>query len=152
MNIRCFKIEWLIPLLGIGLIASFLVAANAYRGLERQVNAEGDFLLTLDRLRHDHTLSLALRSLQEGEVDKAAHRLDLLLCWDILRADAELASADSRTRVWVDNVLRRIARVWPKTVEVSAATLPPDTSGIRADAERVLERVLAADPPSEHTE
>ena len=95
---RCFRIDWLIPVLGIGVVAGFLVAATSYRAFQRQADVEGAFMPTLDRLSHDHTLRLALKTLHDGRVDEAAQRLDLLLCWEILRADAELASADAPHR------------------------------------------------------
>jgi hypothetical protein len=103
---------------------------------------------TLDRLSRDHTLSLVLRTLHDGEVDKAAQRLDLLVCWDILRADAELASADPQTRAWAENIFRRIARVRPKTAEDAAGGSTPESGGVRAAAQRILELALTgAGPP-----
>ena len=134
--------DWLIPALGIGVVIGFLVAATTFREFQRQGDGEAAFLLTLDRLRHDYILSLALRSLQDGEVDKATKRLDLLLCWDIVRADAEVASADSGTRVSVEHVLRKIARARPKTAAGMASDSDPASDGDRKEAERVLERAL----------
>ena len=84
MKTSCFKMDWLIPVLGIAVVAGCLLAATNYRALERQAHTEEVFMPALDRLSHDHTLSLALKALHDGEVDQAAHRLDLLLCWDIL--------------------------------------------------------------------
>ena len=139
-KLRCFRIDWLIPVLGIGMVAGFVVAATTYRELERQAHAGEIFMPALDCLSHDLTLSLVLKTLHDGEVDRAAQRLDLLLCWDILRADAELASADAQTRAWTEEMLRRIARVRPKTAEGAA-----DSGGARAPAQQILERALAAD-------
>ena len=96
----------------------------------------------LDRLSHDHTLSLALKALHDGEVDQAAHRLDLLLCWDILRADAELASADPRSRAWAEDIFGRIARVRPKNAEGPAAGSAWEHNEAQAGAARILELAL----------
>ena len=143
MQTRCFKMDWLIPTLGIAMVAGCLVAATTYRELERQAHASETCLATLDRLSHDHTLSLVLKSLHDGEVDQAAQRLDLLFCWDILRADAELGSADARTQAWAEDSFRRIARVRPKNAEGPAADSARDYSEAQADAQRLLELALA---------
>ena len=144
MKTRCFKVGWLIPVLGIGVVVGFLMAATTYRGFERQAELDSAFMPTLDRLCNDYTLSQVLRMLHDGGVDEAAQRLDLLLCWDILRQDTELASADHRTRAWVEDTFRRIARVRPKMAKGAAGASDLVTCGARAEAERVLERALTA--------
>jgi len=98
-----------------------------------------DTLKSLERLSRAHNLSLVLKTLHDGEVDKAARELDRLLCWDILRAGADLASADARTRAWTGDMFRRIARTRPKTEEGA-----PDTVEARAPAQRILERASRA--------
>jgi len=133
-------VDWLISVLGMAVVAGCLVAAINYRDLERQAQAEAAFIPALERLSCDHTLSLALKALHDGEVDRAARRLDLLVCWDILRTDAELASADPETRAWAEDIFRKIAQVRPKTAEGAA-----DSGGPRAPAQQVLERALTAD-------
>jgi len=142
MNARCFRVDWLIPALGIGIVVGFALAAMTYRVLERQADAELVFMPVLDRLCQDHNLSLALKMYHDGRVDEAAARLDLLLCWDVLRADAELARADARTRAWTEDILRKIARARPKIAQQGKAAPAPDGGGAREEAERVLERVL----------
>ncbi len=145
---RCFKIDWLVPIPGIVVLAGCLWAATTYRGFEQQVDADETLTPTLDRLTFDLTLSLALKQLHDGEVEKAAQRLDLLLCWDILRADTELASADDRTRAWIEDTLRRIARTRPKTTEPAVVPSVPNPGGTQEEAQRVLVRVLKTDPHS----
>ena len=143
MKTKCFKVDWLIPVLGIAVVAGCLVAATTCRELERRARAEEAFIPALDRLSYDHTLSLVLKTLHEGEVDKAAQRLDLLLCWDILRADAELASADPRTRAWAQEFFGRIARARPKNAERPAAGSAWEHNEAQAGAQRILELALA---------
>jgi hypothetical protein len=142
---RCFKIDWWIPALGIGLVAGFLLGASTYRGLQRQADEEVAFMPTLDRLCQDHSLSLVLKMLHNGSADQAEQRLDLLLCWDILRADAELASADAQTRAWTEDILRMIARARPKTPEGPAAGSTREFSEAQAAAQQLLERALTRD-------
>ena len=132
----------MIPVLGIAVVAGCLVAATTCRELERRARAEEAFIPALDRLSYDHTLSLVLKPLHEGEVDKAAQRLDLLLCWDILRADAELASADPKTQAWMEDIFRRIARARPKTAEGTATSSTPEPNEAQAAAQRILELAL----------
>ena len=53
MKTRYLKIDWLIPVLGIAVVAGSLVAATTYLDLERQAQAEESFTATLDRLYED---------------------------------------------------------------------------------------------------
>ena len=111
MKTRYLKIDWLIPVLGIAVVAGSLVAATTYLDLERKAQAEESFTATLDRLYEDQQLSTALKTLHDGAVDAGVQRLDLLLCGHILRTDSELASAGARTRTFVEDAFRRIAQV-----------------------------------------
>ena len=145
MKTSCFKMDWLIPVLGIAVVAGCLLAATNYRALERQAHTEEVFMPALDRLSRAHNLSLVLKTLHGGEVDKAARELDRLLCWDILGADAELASADARTRAWAGDMFRRIARVRPKTAEGAPVSSTPEPVGAQAAAQQILDLALKGD-------
>jgi hypothetical protein len=147
MNVRCFRIDWLIPVLGIVIVVGFVVVAVTYRGLEGQADEETAFTPVLDRLCRDHGLSLVLRMMHEGSFDEAAERLDLLLCWDVMRADVEMARADARTRAWGEDILRMIARLRPKMERKTGAGPALESGDAREEAERVLERVLKEGSP-----
>ena len=145
MKLRCVRVARWIPALGIGLVAGFLLGATTYRGLQRQADEEVALMPTMDRLCQDHSLSLVLKMLHSGRADQAAQRLDLLLCWDILRADAELASADAQTRAWTEDILRMIARARPKTAQGPGAGSARECSESQAAAQQLLERALTRD-------
>jgi hypothetical protein len=145
MKTRYRMMNWLIPVLGIAVVAAGLVAGKSYTGLERKVQADEAFIPTLDRLQVDRQFSVALKALHDGEVDKAAQYLDLVLCWHILRTDAELGSADAQTRAYVQDVFRRIARVRPKTADGAAAGSTQECSA-QAAAQRILDLARAGDP------
>ncbi len=138
MKTRYLKTDWLIPLVGIAVVAGSLVAGSTYLDLERQIHADEAFTATVDRLYQDQMLSAALKTIHDGEVNVAARRLDLLLCEHILRTDAELGSADARTRAFVGDAFRRIALVRPKTANGAAAGSAQECNDDQIAAEKVL--------------
>jgi hypothetical protein len=146
MKTRYLMMNWLIAVLGMAVVAAGLVAGTTYLDLERKVHADEAFIVTLDRLHVDRQLSTALKTLHDGEVDKAAQCLDLLLCEHILRTDLEQASADAQTQAYVQNVFRKIARVRPKTADGAATGSAQERNEAQAAALRILEQALAGDP------
>ena len=145
MKTRYLKIDWLIPVLGIAVVAGSLVAGTTYLNLERKIHANEALTATLDRLYQDHQLSVALKTIHNGEVAAATQRLDLLLCGHILTTNSELASADPRTRTIVEDAFRRIARIRPKSAHTTAAGSTQECNEDQAVAERILELALASD-------
>src|ERR1035437_10752963 len=124
MKTRYLKIDWLIPVLGIAVVAGSLVAGTTYLNLERKIHANEALTATLDRLYQDHQLSVALKTIHNGEVAAATQRLDLLLCGHILATNSELTSADPRTRTIVEDAFRRMARIRPKSAHGMAVGSP----------------------------
>lgn len=145
MKTRYLKMDWLIPVLGIAVVAAGLMAGTNYLNLERKIQANEALMATLDRVYQDQQLSLALKTLHDGEADVAAQRLDQLLCGHILTTNSELASADARTRTVVEDAFRRIARIRPKTADGAAAGSAHESNGGLAAAQRILEQALAGD-------
>jgi hypothetical protein len=127
---------------GIAVVAGSVVAGSTYLDLERKTAAEEAFNATLDRLHHDQQVSAALKTIQDGEVDVAAQRLDLLLCQHILRTDSELGSADARTRAYVENAFRRIALLRPKKGGGSSGGSTLECRDDQVAAETILSQAL----------
>jgi hypothetical protein len=138
------KTDWLIPFVGIAVVAGTLVAATTYLEFERKSHAAEALAVTLDRLSHDQQLSRVLEQIHQGEVTAAAQRLDLLLCGDVVRVDAELASADAPTRAVVEDAFRRIALIRPKTAPGGAAGSAQEPSNGQVEAQRILTLALGA--------
>jgi len=142
MKTKYIKTGWLTPLLEIALVAGGVVAAATYLDLERKIHSNEAFAVTLDHIYQDQQLSVALKTLHDGDAGAAARRLDLLLCDNILRLNSELASADARKAAYVKNGFMRIARVRPKNPETPAgAARELDTDQIRA--EKILRQACA---------
>ena len=138
------KLDWLVPLVGIAVVAAAVAAAKAYLDFERETHTGEVLTATLDRLSQDHQLSLALKSIRDGDAAAAARRLDLLLCEHIVRLDSELASADPRTRTYVEDAFQRIALVRPRVVQAQSANSATEYSDDQIAAERILGRVSVA--------
>ena len=145
MKTRYLKIDWLIPVLGIAVVAGSLVAGTTYLNLEKQIQATEAFTAKLDGLYQDHQLSLALKSIHNGEVSAAAQRLDLLLCVHILRTNSELPSAEPRTRIIIEDAFRKIALVRPKSGPSAATGSTQECSDDQKRAQQILELALAGD-------
>ncbi len=143
MKTTYLKTKWLIPLLGLAVAAGGFKAATAYLDLQREAQSEEAFSATLDRLYADERIGRALKRLHEGDVSAAARRLDLLLCENILVANAELASASNRQRAYVQDAFARIAHLRPRNSEIAANTTQ-ELSNDQIKAERILEDARAA--------
>jgi hypothetical protein len=145
MKTKHLKLEWLIPSLGITLLAAGVLATAVYLNLERRIHAGENLAATLDNLAQDQRLSAALRTIHDGDVTGAAQRLDLLLCESILVLNSQLASADDQTRAYVVDAFRRIGRVRPKNPEASANSSACETSEDQVAAQRILALAMAGD-------
>jgi outer membrane murein-binding lipoprotein Lpp len=146
MKTTYLKMNWLILLLGIAVVAGSLVAGAAYRDLERKIQTAEAYSATLDRLYQDHQLSAALKTIHEGAADAAAQRLDLLLCDNILLTNEELLTADPGARAYVEDSFRRIAMLRPKTPASGAAGSTQVCNNDQESAQRILELALARHP------
>ena len=113
MKTICLKMQWLAPLLGVAVVGGGLMATRTYFELEHKVRAHEALTATVERLYQDHKVSTALRLIHDGDTAGAAQRLDVMLCEDVLRLNDELPAADERTRMYVEDTLRRIALVRP---------------------------------------
>jgi hypothetical protein len=146
MKTRCLKTDWIVPALAIALVAGTLMAARTYLNFERKTDTENALTATLDRLYQDQQLTLALKTLHDGDAAAAARRLDLMLCEHIVRLDAELPSADNRTRTFVEDAFHRMARVRPKATEAKSGDSAEDYSEDVVAAERILGRAQQTGP------
>jgi hypothetical protein len=146
--IRNIKIDWLIPLLGIALVVGGLLAAVSYLDMERKVHSAEALAATLDNLYQDQKLSAVLKTIHEGDVAVAAQQLDLLLCDNILRLNSELASADDRTRTYVEDAFRRMARLRPRIPEAAPSKVVPEPTEDQVAAQRILALAMVSDVPA----
>jgi len=139
MKTKYVKLDRLTCLLGIAVVAGGIVLGATYLNLERKIHSTEAFMATVDHLYQDQVLSRALRTLHDRNPGMAAQRLDLLLCDDILRLDAELASADARQVAYVRCCLTRIAHLRPSNPP-TAAGAALEISEDQIEAEKILAR------------
>ena len=144
MKTTYLKMQWLAPVLGVAVIGGGLMATRTYFELERKVRAHEALTATVERLYQDYKLSTALKSIHDGDVKGAAQRLDVLLCESILQLNDELASADERTRMYVEDVFRRIALARQGITGGEAAGSGQECTEDQAAAERILRKALAS--------
>ena len=142
MKTRYLKANWLVPLVGVAVVAGGLMAATTYFDLERKVQAHEALTQTLERLYQDQRLNAALKSIHDGDVKGAAQRLDALLCGNIIRLNAGLASADARTRTYVEDAFRRIALSRPGIAGEEAAGSGQECRQDQVAVETILSRAL----------
>ncbi|MGD0260397.1 MAG: hypothetical protein ABSD29_11305 [Verrucomicrobiota bacterium] len=142
MKTQYIKTDWLIPWLGIALVAAGFAAAATYLDLERKTHSAEAFSGTLDRLYQNQILSAALKTLHDGDVGTAAQRLDLLLCDNILLLNSELASADDRQRAYVKGAFTKVARLRPNNSSTTAGDAQK-LNNDRIKAEKILMEACA---------
>ncbi len=142
MKTNSMRIDWLIPFLGVAVVAGSLAVVTTYCNLEQKMRESDAFGATIDRLYLDQKLSAALKAIHEGKVDTAAQSLDLLLCESILQLNGELGSADARTRAYTENAFRRIALLRPQLDSAGAGGSAVECSEDQVAAERILTRAL----------
>jgi hypothetical protein len=138
MKDKNINIKWLMPSLGIALVAGGLIGAETYVELTRKAHSKETFYAMLQRLNLDAGICAGLRALQEGDVNSAAQRLDRLLCDDILTLNSELTSLEGADRTFMKNAFARCALVRP-----TCAALQARTSQQPNDDEAKAERLLA---------
>jgi hypothetical protein len=130
--------KWLIPGLGIALVAGGLMGAASHSKLEQEAHSGEACRWALERLRFDAGVCRGLRTLYEGDVNSAAQQLDRFLCEDILRLNSELASLEGVDRAFMKNAFARFSIVRP-----TCAALQARTSQQPNDDEVKAERLLA---------
>ena len=74
MKTRNLKLSWLIPVMGIALLAAGVVAGKTHLDLERKIQSAEFRLATVDHLFQDYQLSVALRTMRDGDPSTAAQR------------------------------------------------------------------------------
>jgi hypothetical protein len=143
MKTTSFGRNWVIPLLGIAVVAGAVIVRANYLRLEQETWSADALQATIDRLYHDQNLSVALKKLHEGDVDGAVKRLDVVLCDDIVRLDSELEDADQHTRTCVGEGLRRIAHVRPVSPQAAQSGTVPGWVDTQTAAQRILSLAVA---------
>ncbi len=145
MKTRHFETNWLIPALGVAIVAGAVMATVSYTHTQRSIHSAECLVPTLDRIYLDQVLSGALRDIHDGEVNRAAQRLDIFLCGNILRLHDELASADPQTRAYVEEAFRRIGRVRPQNPGPDRGASGLEITSDQAAAQQILALATAGE-------
>jgi hypothetical protein len=143
MKTSNLKTNWLVPLLGIVVVAGSLWGVTTYLDLERLISDDQILGTTVDRLYVDHQLSAVLKTIHDGKVDEATKALDLLLCESILRIDADVEVGNARARTYAQEAFRRIATVRPKTATATDVASAQEGNSDTAAAEKILSLAAA---------
>ncbi len=144
MKTKSLNMDWLVPFVGIAVVVGGVVAGKAYLDWGKRNQAAEARTVMLDRIYQGHQLSMALRAIHNGELNGATQRLDLLLCQGVLQTDAELVSADTGTKAYVEDSLRRLALVRPMIAQGTPAGSRPQCTDDQLAAERILTKLLAS--------
>ena len=120
MQTRTFKIDWLIPVLGIALVGGGYFPMKSYLGLQEELRSNDQLTVTLERLREDCDLSQILTQTQAGGCVAAARGLDEVLSANLANHSAQLASADADTRGLLEAVVSFIDRRRSESASMAA--------------------------------
>lgn len=145
---RKYLINGLVTLVAFAAVIAGYVGTYTYTNFQRQIRWHEGFAAVLDRIYYDQMVSSSLKSIKQGDIAGAAQRLDITLCGDILRLNAELVDADGQMRRYVEGSLRQMARIRPKTAELPNAGEPITRESDQYEAEKILTLVANAEKPA----
>jgi hypothetical protein len=146
MKTNIYRIDWLIPVLGIALVGGGYFLTKSYLGLKEGMRSGEQCSATVDRLVEDLRLNQILMQAENGGCAETARSLDELLSANIADENSQLASADSDTRAMVAFCFKHIARQRSQNSPVGA-DLPAGRSDREAAAPKILTQTLASASP-----
>jgi hypothetical protein len=120
MQTSTFKIDWLIPVLGIALVGGGYFPMKSYLGFQEELRSNDQLTVTLERLREDCDLSQILTQAQAGGCSVAARGLDEVLSANLATHSARLASSDADTRGLLEAVVSFIDRRRSESASMAA--------------------------------
>ena len=142
MKTRTFRIDWLIPVLGIALVGGGYFAVKSYLGFQEQIRSQEELAATVDRFRVQCGLSGIMVQAQSGGCASTARSLDELLSANLATDIDRLASADTDTRALVEVVTRFINRRRSESSPM-AGDVPAGGSDHEVAGQRILTQTLA---------
>ena len=143
MKTGTFRIDWLIPVLGIALVGGGYFPVKSYLGLQEQIRSCERFEATTDRLWEYCDLGRVMVQAQSGGCASTARSLYELVAANLATESAGLAPADSDTRVLVERVAEYIDRRRPESPPM-AGDGSAGGSGYEVPGQRRLTQALAS--------
>ncbi len=143
MKTRTFRIDWLIPVLGIALVGGGYFPMKSYLGLQEQTRSAEQFKATVDLLWEDVDLSRLLMQAQGSGCATTARSLDELLSAHLATDSPRLASAAPETRALVQVVARFVDRRRSESTPM-AGDVPAGGSDREVAGQRILTQTLAS--------
>jgi hypothetical protein len=146
MNLKGFKMKWLVASLTIAVISGGYPVARGHLKTQSRIHSEETLCAILDRLAQDQKLNTILKLIQAGGVEEAAQRLNFLLCENIVSVNSQLASTDNRARSFAQSAFCRMAQYRPKPSPVTGVASVRERSCEEIEAQKILALAVAADP------
>jgi hypothetical protein len=146
MKTNVFKVDWLIPVLGLALVGGGYALTKSYLGLQAEIRAEEQLMVTINRLAEDCRLTQVLLEAQDTGCTVTARSLDELLSANIAAVSSELTSADPQAQAIAEACFKHIARRRSQNSPM-AANLPAGRGDLPLAAPRVPEQTLASASP-----
>jgi hypothetical protein len=147
MKINYNRTNWLIPVLGIALVAAGVMAATTYLDLERKNHSAEASMAIIRGLHKDFQLGSALKTIHEEGVSTGVEPLDLMLCEDVIAIHSRLAALEEWDRAFIKNAFARLALIRPNSAEL----LSDDSHTLGAsqiEAERILMEACVGTTPA----
>ena len=137
------KINLVIAAVGMAVAVGAIAVGSAYVRLQREIRWHENFGALVDRAYYDQRVTSVLKLYHDGQAAAAVQKLDVVLCGDIIRMDADTAPADSQTRQFALETFRKIARERPKVLASVAGNSPERPIDDQLTAQRVLASACA---------
>jgi hypothetical protein len=148
MKTNIYRIDWLIPVLGIALVGGAYCLTKSYLGLQEGIRSGQQYSATVDRLIEDCHLNRIVMQADDSGCAVTARSLDELLSANIATDNSQLASADTDTRAIVEVCFKYIARQRSQNSPVGA-DLPAGRSDREAAVQQILTQTLASARPDQ---
>jgi hypothetical protein len=110
MKANVFRVDWLIPVLGLALVGGGYALTKSYLGFKEEIRSEEQLVVIADHLLEDCRLSRILMQAQDSGCAATARSLDELLAANIVAVNSELTSAGTRGRALAEACFQHIAR------------------------------------------
>ena len=146
MKTNVFKVDWLIPVLGLALVGGGYALTKSYLGVQAEIRAEEQLMATIDRLAEDCRLTQVLLDAQDTGCTVTARSLDELLSANLAAVNADLASAEPQAQAMAEACFKHIARRRSQN-SPTAANLPAGRNDLPLAAPVVAGHTLASAAP-----
>ncbi len=128
MKTTVFRMDWLVPVLGIVVVGGAYCFIRSYLGYEQDLRSANQTIAICDRLLEDCNLTRSLVQAQNDGCAATSRGLDAWLSADMANVKADATSADPRTQRVVEACVDYLDRRRSENSAMGAGLPAPQTT------------------------